>query len=160
MTQTLGSMFLMQIGQLPPAGLSLVVILNPRPCGPFTSSSSSLRPILRVLASCSVLVPVCAVGSFLVGDTVATLVLEFTSITKQEVFRIYCFIVMTKYNYVTDIWYLEFQVDLLKYDLQLNFARQLHYYYCIQSYPNNIVKDFVKLIWRSKLFETKKYLIF
>lgn len=40
----------------------------------------------------------------------------------------YCFIVMTEYNYVTDIWYLEFQVDLLKYDLQLNFARQLHYY--------------------------------
>lgn len=73
----------------------------------------------------------------------------------------YRFIVMTKYNYVTDIWYLEFQADLLKYDLQLNFARQLHYYYyCIQNYPNNMVKDFVKLICRSKLFETKKYLIF
>lgn len=48
------------------------------------------------------LVPVCAVGSFLVGDTVATLVLEFTSITKLKVFRIYRFIVMTKYNYVND----------------------------------------------------------
>lgn len=74
MIQTLGSMFLMYMGQLPPAGLSRVVMLKPSPLGPLTSSNSILRPIFLVLASWSVLVPACVEGSFLVGDTVATLV--------------------------------------------------------------------------------------
>lgn len=41
------------MGASPPAGLSLVVMENPRPCAPFTRFVVSLLPILRVLL-CSI----------------------------------------------------------------------------------------------------------
>lgn len=54
-------------------------------------------------------------------------------------------------------------MDLLKYDLQLKFTRQLIYYLHIQSYSDNIVKDFVNLFvktiwdWKVIVFHGKQY---
>lgn len=62
------------MGQFPPAGLSLVVMLKPRPWRPLVSSNSILRPIFRVLAICNALTFLDTPGIFFVGDTVATLV--------------------------------------------------------------------------------------
>lgn len=68
----------MYIGQLPPAGLSLVVILKPSPWTPFMSSSSIFFPIFLVLAVRRLLSFVEPPGTFFVGDTVATFVFELT----------------------------------------------------------------------------------
>lgn len=87
------------MGQLPPAGLSLVVMLNPRPCGPFVNSMATFLPILRVLAANMavavlrtsvpedpgppLLVPL--VGSFFVEETVATFVCIPTTAKNKNV---------------------------------------------------------------------------
>jgi len=77
---TFWRMFLMYIGQLPPAGLSLVVILKPRPDTPLVSSNSILRPIFLVLAVCKLVAALRGAGeTFLVGDTVAIFVLIFSA---------------------------------------------------------------------------------
>jgi hypothetical protein len=74
-------MFLMYMGQLPPAGLSLVVILKPRPYTPLVSSNSILRPIFLVLAVCKLVAALRGAGeTFLVGDTVAIFVLIFSAV--------------------------------------------------------------------------------
>jgi hypothetical protein len=71
----------MYIGQLPPAGLSLVVILKPRPDTPLVSSNSILRPIFLVLAVCKLVAALRGAGeTFLVGDTVAIFVLIFSAV--------------------------------------------------------------------------------
>jgi hypothetical protein len=78
---TFGRMFLMYIGQLPPAGLSLVVILKPRPYVPLVSSISILRPIFLVLAVCKLVAALRGAGdTFLVGDTVAIFVLILSAV--------------------------------------------------------------------------------
>jgi hypothetical protein len=78
---TFGRMFLMYIGQLPPAGLSLVVILKPRPYTPLISSNSILRPIFLVLAVCKLAAALRGAGeTFLVGDTVAIFVLILSAV--------------------------------------------------------------------------------
>ena len=71
----------MYIGQLPPAGLSLVVILKPRPDTPLISSNSILRPIFLVFAVCKLVAALRGAGeTFLVGDTVAIFVLIFSAV--------------------------------------------------------------------------------
>jgi hypothetical protein len=78
---TFWRMFLMYMGQLPPAGLSLVVILKPRPDTPLVSSNSILRPIFLVLAVCKLVAALRGAGeTFLVGDTVAIFVLIFSAV--------------------------------------------------------------------------------
>jgi hypothetical protein len=78
---TFGKMFLMYIGQLPPAGLSLVVILKPRPYTPLVSSNSILRPIFLVLAVCKLVAALRGAGeTFFVGDTVAIFVLILSAV--------------------------------------------------------------------------------
>lgn len=68
------------MGQFPPAGLSRVVILKPRPCTPFISSNSIFRPIFLVLAVSNVAAAGRVAGeTFFVGETVATLVARLTA---------------------------------------------------------------------------------
>lgn len=55
-------------------------------------------------------------------------------------------------------------MDLLKYDLQLKFTRKLIYYLHIQSYSDNIVKNFVNLFvktiwdWKVIVFHGKQFM--
>jgi hypothetical protein len=73
----------MYIGQFPPAGLSLVVILKPRPYAPLVNSNSILRPIFLVLALCKLVAALRGAGeTFLVGDTVAIFVLILSAATR------------------------------------------------------------------------------
>lgn len=72
----------MYIGQFPPAGLSLVVMLKPRPYTPLVNSNSIFRPIFLVLAVCKLVAVLRGAGeTFLVGDTVAIFVLILSAAT-------------------------------------------------------------------------------
>lgn len=72
------------MGQFPPAGLSRVVILKPRPCGPFINSNSIFLPNFRVFAIWNAFTLRDTPGIFFVGDTVATFVLVL-SVNKKNI---------------------------------------------------------------------------